>query len=305
MVWVKSLAEKAPESGRRAFDRRTIKQQSVCTAQTDCRFVPNRLSRGMITIIINISNRLHISTTSDNAAQLARDNNIGLEITEFCTAWNLDTYFEQSDKAARKNMQNINRFTFHAPFNELTPAAIDPLILDITRKRYNQAFDIMQGYGINKMIAHSGYMPHVYYEQWFIPKSISFWKDFLKDKPDDFQLCLENVLEDSPHMLVEIVKEVDDKRLKICFDPAHSGIMGKDIPALDWAKQVLPYLGHVHIHNNYGEFDTHNALNDGIIDIASLIALIAKENPYATFSIESIDAKSSITWLKEKGFVIN
>ena len=250
--------------------------------------------------MINILDRLHISTTADNAAVLARTHGLGAEITEFCTAYNMDTYFEDANLRALENMQEIERFTFHAPFNELTPAAIDPLIYDITKKRYNQAFDIMQSYGINKMIAHSGYMPHVYYEEWFVPKSIGFWRDFLADKPGDFELCIENVLESTPGMLIKIAKEVDDKRLKLCFDAAHAAIMGPEISALEWAEQMMPYLGHVHLHNNFGEFDTHNALGDGNIDLAPLIRLIAQKAPKVTFAIESIDAASSISWLKEQ-----
>jgi sugar phosphate isomerase/epimerase len=248
--------------------------------------------------MINITDRLHISTTSTNAHKLALENGIGIELTEFCTAYNMDTFFEESNKSAMANMAGIERFTFHAPFNELTPAAIDPLILDIAKKRYDQAFKIMSGYGIKKMIAHSGYMPHVYYEQWFTPKSIDFWKEYLSGKPKDFHVCLENVLEDSPHMLIDIVEAVNDSRLLICFDVAHAQIMGEGKSLIDWAKMVMPYLGHVHIHNNHGQFDTHNALNDGVIDIESLITLIAENASTATFSIESIDAESSLDWLK-------
>jgi len=254
--------------------------------------------------MIDISGRLHISTTAENAATLAREHGLGLEITEFCTAANMDpSVFEQYNYSALSNMQAAQRFTFHAPFNELTPAAIDPLILDVAKKRYNQAFNIMRDYCINKMIAHSGYMPNVYYEQWFIPKSISFWHEYLSYKPDDFELCIENVLESSPDMLCKIAAEINDKRLKLCFDAAHAAIMGSELSTLNWAERMMPYLGHVHIHNNFGKFDTHNALGDGIIDIAALIRLVAQEKPEVTFSIESIDAKSSVKWLKENGFI--
>ena len=253
--------------------------------------------------MINISNKLHISTTADNAAYLARSHGLGVEIAEFCTADNMDAHFKEANIRTLENMQEIESFTFHAPFNELAPSAIDPLILEVTKKRYNQAFDIMHSYGINKMIAHSGYMPHVYYEQWFVPKSIAFWCEFLADKPDDFELYIENVLESSPDMLIKIAKEVNDKRLKLCFDAAHAAIMGPEIPATQWVKRAMPYLGHVHLHNNFGEFDTHNALGDGNIDMAELIRLIAQESPSTTFAIESIDAESSIKWLAEHTFI--
>ncbi|MCL2200367.1 MAG: sugar phosphate isomerase/epimerase [Oscillospiraceae bacterium] len=254
--------------------------------------------------MINISNRLYISTTADDAASIAREHGFGLEIAEFCTAANMDHgLFEEYNKRALANMKGVSSFVLHAPFNEISPAAIDPLILKVAEKRYSQAAGIMRGYGINKMVAHSGFLPQVYYEQWFVPKSVEFWQKFLSDKSESFELCIENVLESSPDMLCKIAKEVNDGRLKLCFDAAHAAIMSPELSAMQWAERMLPYLGHVHLHNNFGEIDTHNALGNGIVDIAKLIEFIAGEKADVTFSIEAIDAKTSVNWLYARGFV--
>ena len=246
----------------------------------------------------NLSEKLYISTIADNAAQLAHEYGLGLEVAEFCTAYNMDIDFEKWDALVKEKMRGISRFTFHAPFNELCPAALDPLIVGIAKKRYAQAHALMCGYGIKAMIAHSGFVPMLYHESWFKEKSVVFWKEFMSDKPADFRLYLENMLEPSPGMLCDIVNAVNDKRFRLCLDIGHAAYMGAGTPIKTWVEHTLPYLGHVHIHNNYCERDSHNALDDGRIDVRSVIRRILETVPNVTFTIESIDAKASVKWLK-------
>ena len=254
-------------------------------------------------MVNNFSDKLYLSTIADDAAELARKYGLGIELAEFCTALNMDTEFPQNDARVRNEMQGVERFIFHAPFNELCPSAIDPLIVGVAKKRYAQAYDLICGYGINKMIVHSGFVPMIYFEEWFVEKSIGFWKEFLADKPDGLRLYLENVLENSPGMLIDIVAAVNDERLRLCLDIGHVALIESDIPITEWAAQMLPFLGHIHLHNNCGIRDTHNALGDGTIDVAAVLRMIADSSPDVTFTIETSDATSSVEWLKTNGFL--
>ena len=116
--------------------------------------------------------KLYISTTAEDAPALAREYDLGLEIADFCTAYNMDVLFAEKDAAAREKMHAVQRLIFHAPFSELCPAAIDPLVREVTKKRYQQAVELASGYGIKKLVIHSGYVPQVYYPEWFIPESV-------------------------------------------------------------------------------------------------------------------------------------
>jgi sugar phosphate isomerase/epimerase len=161
----------------------------------------------------------------------------------------------------------------------------------------------MSGYGIGKMVVHSGYMAQLYDVNWFSARSVDFWKEFLEDKPDDFALYLENVFEPNPDMLCEIVGAVGDERFKLCLDIGHSATSGAKTPMSEWIERFAPALGHVHLHNNYGDYDTHNALGLGGIDVASAIRGIAGTAPGATFAIEASDGQSSVDWLVANGFL--
>ena len=139
--------------------------------------------------------RLFLSTIAEDAPETARAFGCGLELAEYCTAYNMDTEFEKTNALALKKKDGVGRCMLHAPFNELCPSAIDPLVLDVAKKRYAQVFELAQGYGINRMVVHSGYVPFVYFPEYFTSRSIEFWREYLQKLPDDFTIVLENVLE--------------------------------------------------------------------------------------------------------------
>jgi len=254
--------------------------------------------------MIDTAEKLYISTIADDAAELARKFGLGLEIADFCTALNMDTDFDERDTQIRCKINGVGRLILHAPFNELYPSAIDPLIVEVAKKRYAQAYGLMHGYGIGRMVAHSGFLPLIYFEEWFVDKSIKFWREFLSDKPDGFRLYLENVLESSPEMLCRIAADVDDERFRLCLDTGHAVYTGCDTPINEWVERMLPFLGHVHLHSNDGKRDSHNAPGDGIIDAAAVISRITEAAPDVTFAIEARDGKTSVEWLISNGFLL-
>lgn len=251
----------------------------------------------------NITERLYLSTVAEDAAATAEKHGLGLEIAEFCTAMNMDENFAQYDAAVRQKLCRTNRRILHAPFNELCPAAIDPLVYDIAKKRYQQTYELASTYGIKRLVVHSGYVPLIYFKSYFVERSVTFWKEFLSGKPEDLTLVLENVLEDEPDMLIDIIKGVDDPRLRLCFDTGHANITRKGLSLMEWAEKILPHLGHAHLHNNSGWPDRHAVLGDGEIDMEALLTLLAEGQPDATLTIESIESAPSVRWLIDKGFL--
>lgn len=69
-------------------------------------------------------NRLYLSGIDGRAADLARENGLGLEIAAFCYAPNLEDPAVLS--AVRADMAGLHRFWLHAPLPSFAPA---PLIL--------------------------------------------------------------------------------------------------------------------------------------------------------------------------------
>lgn len=243
------------------------------------------------------------STTAADAPELARKYGFGVELADFCTASNMDEPdFSRFGPEALKKLEGIGLKVFHAPFNELYPAAIEPLVVDIAYRRLVQAAKLASSMGISFMVVHGGYVPLVYFKEWHHERSVIFWQKLSGMLPDGFRIAIENVMEDDPDMIPAIVREVNDPRVGICIDIGHANASSK-IPAERWIEAAAPFLTHLHIHNNYGDWDTHNCPGDGSMDAESLMRLAHRLAPDATMTLEVTDAAEAYRWLREKSLV--
>lgn len=242
---------------------------------------------------------LYLSTIDPNAGNLARGAGLGIEIAQFCTAENIDTLFPRTDAAVRREIDGIDRRVLHGPFNELFPCAIDPLARKLAAYRYGQGLELAKQYGAAKLILHGGFSPRLYYPCWYVEQSIAFWKEFLEVHPGQYEICLENVMEESPDSLLSIVRGVDDPRLKLCLDVGHANVYSSLSP-MEWMDSLGDALSHMHLHNNDGSADTHSALNRGTIPMAELIAKIPAG---ITATLELPEIGDAVVWLKEEGLL--
>ena len=106
---------------------------------------------------MDIRQRLHLSGMDSHAPELARKWGLGLEVTDFCYAPMLDD--PATLPAVREKMAGIDHFWLHAPFAELAPCAVDPLVREVTARRYRQALSAARQLGIRRLAIHSGYIP--------------------------------------------------------------------------------------------------------------------------------------------------
>lgn len=242
--------------------------------------------------------KIYLSTIDPKASAVAAQYGLGLEIAEYCTAWNMDEKFQETDILVKNTIKNCKNLALHAPFNELFPCAVDPKARALAAERYRQAIDLAKRYGAKKVVIHGGFHPLIYYPQWYVEQSVAFWKEFLKDDPA-VQIVLENVLEKQPQWMLDVVQKVDDPRLGLCLDVGHVNAYS-EIPVMEWLEVLSPYIRHFHIHNNDGSWDTHSPLWEGNIPIKALLEKAEKLCPDATFTLELPEAEQSVRWLLEK-----
>lgn len=245
--------------------------------------------------------RLYLSGMDSRAAALARRWGVGYEVTAFSYAPMLE------DTAAldtvRRETADIRHLWFHAPFAELIPCAIDPLARQVAKRRLLQAAETAQSLGICRMVCHGGFIPRVYFPEWYVSQSVVFWRELLEALPPDFTLALENVMEPTPETLVAIVSQVDDPRLGLCLDVGHANTCVSTLPPLEWIAPMAPYLRHVHLHSNDGVDDLHQALGQGSIPMEAVLDALLTSAPEATLTIENQDCLPSLLWLAERGYI--
>ena len=247
-------------------------------------------------------NKLFISSIASDASDLCSKYNLGLEISEYCTADNMDINYIDISKIVSEKIQGIDRFVFHGPFNELFPSAIDSKVRALSLDRFCQAYELAKKYNAKKIVFHSGYYSNMYYPCFFKERSIVFWKEFMDRIDGDIEVVIENVFDDDPEVLKEIIDKVNRPNLKLCLDIGHANCY-TNIGVVNWIKELGSRISHFHIHNNDGKVDTHNSIDDGIIDMKEVFKAIDEYCPLSTISLEVMEARNSIKWLIEEGYI--
>lgn len=250
-----------------------------------------------------LNEKLFISTTADDCREEASRFGLGLEIAEFCWAKRIDVDLEKNVAQTRELMDGLPRFIFHAPFAELAPCAIDPRARELAASRYRQSLWLAQRLGTKHVVIHGGFVPEVYYPEYYVSESIIFWKLFLREAPADIEIMLENVMEPSPDTLVSIAEGVSDPRLGLCLDVGHANCSVSKTPPVEWIGPMRSYLRHVHIHNNEGERDLHSPLGNGVIAMERVIDTVLETCPQATFTVENMHCRESMDWLADMGYL--
>ena len=241
----------------------------------------------------------YLSTIDPRAQHTAREFGLGLEIADFCVPGTLDDGFPEADRAVSGKLQGIASRVLHGPFNELFPCAVDPKARELARERFRQSMDLAVRYGADKVVLHGGFNPWLYYPCWYKEQSVLFWKAFLPEIPAGVTVCLENVLEKTPDMLLEIVTGVGSEKIALCLDVGHVNAYSP-VPVSQWIDRYGPRLRHLHIHNNDGSADTHSPLNEGTLDIPTIVSQVKAVSPGATFTLELTQAEESVRWLAEQ-----
>lgn len=259
--------------------------------------------------MLNIKDRLYIATFQINALEVAARYGVGIEFNQTCISKDLDAENRSRllqemtaclTAAGAAKGAGAARATLHGPFTEIHPAAIDYRFRDLAKQRLNQAFEICKSLSVNRMIVHSGWVPFIYFKEWQAKRGAEFWQDFMADKPENFYIYVENVMEDEPYMMADFMSNVTDSRIRLCLDIGHANAStSKDIPVERWIETLGPHIGHFHLHNNDGTGDAHGDFESGSMDMVSIFNTIEKYcGADVTFTIEARKCAECMEWLK-------
>jgi sugar phosphate isomerase/epimerase len=91
---------------------------------------------------------------------------------------------------------------------------------------------------------------------------------------------LENVFEQGPEDIRILFENLEEQQVGFCLDTGHQSAFSST--ALEnWANELAPYLGQLHLHDNHGKKDDHLALGRGCIRFETLFATLKRiiKNP--------------------------
>lgn len=210
---------------------------------------------------------------------------MGVESIDFSISDNLD----QMDVKIREyrsymNYIGITELTLHGPFLDLNPIAFDSGIRAASRYRFAQVYDAAIELGAKKIIFHTGFIPYVMFLEGWSNRMADFWNDYMETRKE-VQILIENVLDPYPEPVKRVKRLVKAPNFKLCLDIGHANCYSEK-SVENWVACYGNDIGHVHIHNNDGTKDSHNALDKGTISAKNVIDEIKKKAPEATYTIE-------------------
>ena len=190
--------------------------------------------------------------------------------------------------ASRLDAEGV-KTTIHAPFMDLNPGSYEPLLQDITRRRFHQAMDAAALLRPLVVVFHPGYDTWRYGEtrdRW-LAESIPLWQEMVERGEECGSLiAVENIFEEEPSTLFDLIQCVDSPRLRHCFDVGHWNMFTK-VSMEEWFSVLGPYIVETHIHDNHGQKDEHAPLGEGNIDTRLYFSLLDRYAPDAVRTIEA------------------
>ena len=243
-------------------------------------------------------------------SELCIKNNFGLEIQGF-----YNPYIENKQELMKEYKKVLPKIkygrSYHAPYWDLNLGTKIVELQEAMLKIYNEAYRIASELGCTEMVIHSNYKPGTDWYNGWITRAKNLLEKFLEDKNDSITICIENQFESDSELTINLIDEVNDKRVKACLDIGHAHA-NSNISVEDWIKTLGDRIAYYHLHNNHGKQtltgynsdDEHLAIDDGTINIEKILKLAEQYTPDAVWSIESKPKylEKSIKKLKELSY---
>lgn len=189
---------------------------------------------------------------------------------------------------ARSLLEEDLKITFHAPFMDLRPGAIDPSIRKATKERIKQVFDLAYFFKPVSVVCHPSFDKRYYIsnENIWLENSVNTWEYFsqIADETGTI-IALENVYESDPHNLRLLFDALSSPNICFCFDTGHFNVFSS-VSLDDWISSLGSRIGQLHIHDNNGMLDEHLPAGNGTFPFSQLFAMIRKLNVNPIVTLE-------------------
>lgn len=179
---------------------------------------------------------------------------------------------------AKEFQLHSSTVTLHAPFIDLNPGSPDPAVRRLTRHRMEQLLELVPVYRPLSVVCHANFdeRRYGYFKETWLENSLEFWA-WMADRVAEYDtsLMLENVYEGGPQDLRIILEELSHPNVGFCLDTGHTTAFGQS-GLEEWIRVLAPFLGQLHLHDNFGGQDDHLAIGKGTIEFNKLFKHLKK-----------------------------
>ncbi|WFA10005.1 TIM barrel protein [Tissierella sp. Yu-01] len=227
--------------------------------------------------------------------------NVGVEIQDFTEPNLTNMEIEELVKRYKELFRDFKHTkALHGPFLDLKPSSPDEEIRRISYNKYLRTIKIAMELDINYVIFHSQINPYLKEPNLMELNNLQareFWHSIAEEIIDYKGIILiENIFEETPEMIKDLIETIDLPNIKINFDIGHARL--GTVTLENWIKELKDYLAYIHLHSNNGVFDLHCIPSD--IEIMALNNLLNKYslNPVISLEYMSDDVSVEIELLR-------
>ncbi len=237
--------------------------------------------------------------------QLIRNRRYDLEI--YFSAAVLDQVEKHDLESMLERLDWKPKLTLHAPFMDLNPGAIDPMVRSATQVRFRQLLNVAAILKPRSAVFHAAY------DRWrysgrkdiWLDYSIDTWRKVVETAAKiGVRVAVENVFDEDPEALHMLIEKIGSPDFGFCFDTGHFNLFSK-VPMERWFELLGRHLVEVHLHDNDGTTDAHWALGRGKIDFERFFSLMNTQARMPIVTIEAHDKDDVETSLERVKNLLN
>lgn len=200
-----------------------------------------------------------VTTIDEFDEKLFNQLDLGVEIQDFTEPNLSKEEIQDIVEGYKEKLQGFSGLkSLHGPFLDLKPVSPDPLIRQVSYKRYLRALEIAAELDLDYIIFHSQINPYLNQaslEDLNNRQSRDFWKRILRESSYKGLILIENVFEESPRMLKNYIETIDNPNIMVNLDIGHANLGRVDLE--EWIKSLKEYIKYMHIHSNNRIEDKH------------------------------------------------
>jgi len=214
--------------------------------------------------------------------------------------YDLEIYFSAAvlDQVEKHDLESLlerldwnPKLTLHAPFMDLNPGAIDPMVRSVTQVRFRQLLSVAA------ILKPRAAVFHAAYDRWrysgrkdiWLDYSIDTWRKVVESASKiGLRVAVENVFDEEPDALQMLIEKIGSSDFGFCFDTGHFNLFSSTSME-QWFKTLGRHLVEVHLHDNDGTVDAHWALGRGKIDFNNFFKLMTIHAQLPVLTIEAHD----------------
>lgn len=239
---------------------------------------------------------------AEEAIHFASTHQMGFELMDLAYPTNLDDIEKLSH--LQKAYAGAPFYSIHGVFIDLNYSGGDRLIFAESSKRIRQCIEASLFFHSPRIVIHSCFCPNLLpdnplYGIW-TKTAAEMFCSLLDEFP--VTIYIENALDISPEIILNLVKCANHPRLRVCFDVAHAHLT--KTPIKDWVSTLAPYITYCHLSDNHGLYDEHLPLGEGNIDWKEYNSLLGQFHIEADYTLElnTIEKlEKSFTFFREGG----